>query len=79
MSFERLKEVNSITYNVFGTIFYSANDGWIDLIKLHDLFINFMHRKNEVSSEKIEVFFNELKKNNQTEHFPDIIRWALLA
>lgn len=73
-----LHEVNSIIEDIFWDTFYTIDDRWIDLIILHDIFINFMHRKNEESPEKISVFIEQLTNNPVTKYFPDILKGAKL-
>lgn len=71
-----LQELNINIEGIFWDIFYTADNEWIHPIRLHDIFINFMHRKNEESPEKIWVFIKKLSNNPITTHFPDILKGA---
>ncbi len=68
-----LLEINTLIQNVFGEVFYVIDEQWVDVIKLHDLFLSFIDQKREVSPEKLSIFLKYLTDSPITAHFYKIL------
>lgn len=69
-----LREINTITMDIFGEIFYDRAGQQIDPFKLHRRFVDFIDNKQEDSVEKVSLLMEQLEKNLLLQDFPSILR-----
>jgi hypothetical protein len=70
---EIINDVNTITRNIFGESFYELQGIPINLIALHDRFLDFIDYQREKSPEKVWVCIDLLSENPRTHYFPGIL------
>jgi broad specificity phosphatase PhoE len=68
-----IHEVNRISFEVFWNYFYADIPWWVDLIVLHDLFLDFLDFHTESSPQKIQLFKAELQINPLTMDLSPVI------
>ena len=68
-----IHEVNRMSLEVFWVYFYKDIQWWVDLISLHDLFLDFMDFRTENTPEKIQLFKERLQKNPITKELSKVI------
>ena len=69
-------EINNLSKNIFGDIFYSHTGRLTDLFALHDEFLDFIDERAELSPKELAVFIKILEENPSTAYFPEILRDA---
>ncbi len=68
-----LSSVNTISTNIFWQPFYERGNWKVDIIALHDRFLDFIDFHREHSPEKITEFRKKLEENDITKHLGEII------
>jgi broad specificity phosphatase PhoE len=69
-----LHEMTMISNEVFGTPFYEVWHWKIDLIQLHDRFLDFIDYRREYSSQDFSEFQRRLGENPLTRHFLEFLK-----
>ncbi len=72
-----LYEINTLSLTIFGKTFYNLDKQGINLIALHDVFLDFIDLQREKNPEKLIIFLEWLKTNPLTSHMLSIIKKAM--
>ncbi len=71
-----LSTINIFSQDAFWEPFFERKDQKIDLIKLHDKFLDFLDFHREDSPEKSRYFIQQIHTNPTTRHLSKIFRWV---
>jgi len=69
-----LEKINDISKKIFGEIFYDPGNRRIDLIVLHNRFLDFIDQKRENNPDELQLFIVRLETNKLTKHFLPIMK-----
>ncbi|MDD5377414.1 MAG: histidine phosphatase family protein [Candidatus Gracilibacteria bacterium] len=68
-----VSEFNILTEKVFGKTFYDLSDRRVNLIALHDRFLDFLDFEGERDPEALALFMEQVKRNSELKHLYPIL------